>query len=181
MKPLWTTILLIVFWNLLPYLQGVNFWRLDSHFFISKQFLTILKATDLYIVKVKQVKCSDIDAAYILNVTCKVRAERKKYGILDLCFRRLNVDHQMVLLKLWHQNSAGHFLPYLIDIQYNACDWGQLMKTGPKLFAVLQHVVQDGTDSDILVCPFNVSVRYVSKRINFSLIFRHFLCRTHTN
>lgn len=117
-------------------------------------------ATDLYIVKVKQIKCSDIDPEHILNVTCYVKAERNRHGIINLYWEELNMDQQIVHIQLLIQNSAGRFLPYFLDFQYNFCEWSQLMKSGPTIIQYIWRIRQLDMDhaktDEAVTCPFNV-------------------------
>lgn len=139
-------------------------------------YLPLLQgATDLYIVKVKQIKCMDIDVDHILNVTCYVKADRHKYGIINVYFEQLNMDHQMVHLKMLIQNSAGRFLPSFLNFQYNFCEWNELIKTGPILLGIIHHVREHYTDTESAVtCPFNVRLRSL-KRFQFKLLFKNCL------
>lgn len=118
-------------------------------------------ATDLYTLKVTQIKCFDINPKYILNVTCNVKAERHKYGLINLYWMHRNVDRLVVYGKLFYQNSAGHFLPTFLDYCYDFCEWNELAQNGPKLF---QYVVNLKMPSDVdkvkhekrTLCPLNV-------------------------
>lgn len=78
----------------------------------------------------KQVKCVDIDPEHISNVTCFVKAVRHKHGILTVMYDQKEIEPS-VHIKTFIQNSAGRFLPFVIEIRYNYCEWVVLRKSGP--------------------------------------------------
>lgn len=133
----------IIFCNVVQYLQGGT----NGY-------------TGLYTVKIKSIKCFDIDTEHILNVTCNVKNERHKHGLLNICYEERNMDHYMVHLRLFYQNSAGRFLPYLVDFQYDICDFSQML-TGSPLSKIVYFMGTHGTSSEVKAsrqkCPYNVS------------------------
>lgn len=64
----------------------------------------------------------------------------------------------MAHFRLFYQNSAGYYHPYIIDFMYNYCEWSQLMQSGSKLFELFrtfQLTTDQGLDQG-KPCPFNV-------------------------
>lgn len=141
MSLIFTLKFLFLLWTLQIYVQG---------------------ATDLYTVKLKQIKCSDIDSHHISNVTCFVKAERRKYGILYLAFEQRNMDKLHVHFQVFYQNSGGRFLPFIVNYEYKFCDWNKLTKSGSKLFQLIYNFKKvfstlDDVEIERKGCPFNVS------------------------
>lgn len=123
-------VFLITISNLLPPLQG---------------------ATDLYTFKLKYIKCTDIDPDHIQVVNCYVKAVRHKFGLLFLEFEQRNMNNYHTSFKMFYQNSAGRYLPFFINYEYDFCEWEKLEKSGSKIFELGRAI-----DSKYATCPFNV-------------------------
>lgn len=113
----------------------------------------------MYTLVLRQIKCLDIDRDHIFNITCFVKAVRHKHGILNIYFEQLNMDNLIFHAKLFYQNSAARFLPYVFDFKYNVCDWNQLMSSRSIMFRLATFVaaLDKHSNNGSLVCPFNVS------------------------
>lgn len=75
-----------------------------------------------------------------------------------MIFEQWNMNDLMNTIKLYHQNSASRFTPYLLDFQYNYCEWSQLAQSGSKiidLFRTLEFS-HNGEFDKGTACPFNV-------------------------
>lgn len=127
--------------------------------------MSVKGSTDLYIIKVKQMKCFNINPEHILNATCNIKAERHKHGLINIYFIHHNVDRVVVHAKLFYQNSAGRYLPTFFDYSYNFCEFNELLQSGSKIF---QWVIQARIDMGLASkdkktletqrrCPLNVS------------------------
>lgn len=57
------------------------------------------------------------------NITCYIRAVRGKLGLINLIYFFKNMPNKDVLChsQLFFRNSAGHFLPYIIDVDFDLC------------------------------------------------------------
>lgn len=112
----------------------------------------------LFTAKVTSFLCKDIDPVHITNVSCYLRPKRNSSGIVVAYYKFNNANYVMLHAQVFIQNSAGHFLPYLIDYTFNECERGRLYKEGPTAIkAVIEFVT---ADKKLLgyTCPFNVRI-----------------------
>lgn len=57
---------------------------------------------------------------------------------------------------LEYRNSAGKFLPYLIDVTFDNCKFQELSKAAPPLFMFIMKLLPLDLDN-FEACPLNVS------------------------
>lgn len=116
------------------------------------------QANDLYSIKILSIACSDIDPIYILNITCYVKAQRDKLGLVNVRFYFKNVDNMMTHIAFQYRNSAGRYLPFLVDYTYDNCKFVELARSGSATFKfVLSLLPVDFKDFES--CPLNVTKR----------------------
>lgn len=76
---------------------------------------------ELYSIKVKGIKCYNIDPKAFTVVTCKLKAVRGHQGVLDLSFIYNNVSLLSTAYQLFYRNGNGRYLKYIIDITVDYC------------------------------------------------------------
>lgn len=113
-----------------------------------------------------------MDPEHVFNVSCRVRNERHKHGIVTFKAEERNVDHYMVHVQLFHQNSAGRFLPYLFDFYNDVCEW-EKMANGSLFNQIRYHFwnlqLSSKEEHNPLECPFSVSSLDALTKLYFGL------------
>lgn len=66
--------------------------------------------------------CNDIDSNHVKNVTCFVKAERNKLGVLNTEYTFVEAVNVIYELVCFSRNSHGHYQPFLMAIKIDVCD-----------------------------------------------------------
>lgn len=117
-----------------------------------------MQASDLYTIKILSIVCSDVDPTFIINVTCYIKAQRGKLGLINVRFKFQNVNYMMSHLQLFYRNSAGKFLPFLVDYTYDNCKFVEMAQAGAKVFSFINRLLPFDF-KEFEACPLNVSYK----------------------
>lgn len=57
------------------------------------------------------------------NITCYIKAQRGKQGLINIRYNFTNMPNNDTWChcKLSYRNSGGHFLPYLVNVDFDFC------------------------------------------------------------
>uniref|UniRef100_A0A336MH83 CSON000436 protein n=1 Tax=Culicoides sonorensis TaxID=179676 RepID=A0A336MH83_CULSO len=75
-----------------------------------------------YLFNVRKIICRDIDTKYIKNVTCYIKAERSRLGVLNLEYTFVNADNVKFTMRQFSRNSHGNYQPLLVPINFDLCN-----------------------------------------------------------
>lgn len=101
------------------------------------------------------IACIDVDKEHIEILQCYVKAQRNKFGMVNLVFTYKNVDNDIFNMQLFHQNSAGRFLPYLVNSTFDLCEASKHFYEGDKLVQLIMRAINLKSQA-AQSCPFNV-------------------------
>lgn len=117
------------------------------------------------------------DPQYITNLTCYIKAVRGKQGLINLIFDIQNMPKTDYWLRtrLFYQNSAGRFLPYLVDMEMNVCAiQAELQSNIPSIKALVVKFIGQAMQLNLFnsSCPLTEGARI--ENLNFEDIKQNF-------
>lgn len=111
---------------------------------------------------IKQFKflCSDYNTTKVRLLRCDLVARRGFLGLVNIAVDYKGVTDLLMTLKLFHRNTKGRYLPYLIDVTLNPCNLAKY-NTGNEIM-VRAYKVFDRFDPNLprgcpLTGPFNIT------------------------
>lgn len=69
----------------------------------------------------KSLKCCDVDPEYIVIEKCQLKAIRGRHGVINLFIKFKEPLKMLLQVKLLYRSSAGHYQPYLVDMDLSKC------------------------------------------------------------
>lgn len=140
---------------------------LFSHITISKHF----QSNELFIIKVTDVHCSDINRQHIMNASCYIKAQRGKFGLINIKFYVKNAKNVMNHFVILYRNSAGHFHPYLLDVTVDACRLSEITSGIFKFFMGLVPIEAKPCPLNVRKCRILVLVNLTKKNVFYQFYF----------